>query len=129
MLFRSVSQSRYDKQLVCNDNCESLGRWPVWVSTPEQPGYLIDSSSYCFSRNFLIMTGHLWHWGWGGDRRFYSIVRDQIGHKNYGCTGQYTLNYRLGGNEGSVNKEFFIQGNAHMAQRYPDSFPWAQQIK
>ena len=34
-----------DMQYVCHDNCESLGRWPVWVSKPEEPGYLIDSSS------------------------------------------------------------------------------------
>lgn len=118
-----------DMQYVCHDNCESLGRWPVWVSKPEEPGYLIDSSSYCFSRSFLIMVGHLWHWGWGGDRRFYSIVKDQIQHKNYGCTGQHTLNYRLGGNEGSVQEDFFIQGNQVMKNRYQGSFPWLTTVQ
>jgi GT2 family glycosyltransferase len=118
-----------DKQFICEDNCESLGRWPIWVSQPETPSYLIDSSSYCFSRSFLIMTGHLWHWGWGGDRRFYSIVKDHIQHKNYGCTGKHTLNYRLGGNEGSVQGEFFLQGNQIMSKQYQDKFPWKQQIR
>ena len=121
----------YDKnrQFVCEDNCESLGRWPVWVSKPDNPGYLIDSSSYCFTREFLIMSGHLWHWGWGGDRRFYTIVKDQIQHKNYGCTGKHTLNYRLGGNEGSVQGDFFLQGNRVMSERYQNNFPWKQQIR
>ena len=118
-----------DKIFVCEDNCESLGRWPVWVSNPEDPGYLIDSSSYCFTREFLIMTGHLWHWGWGGDRRFYTIVKDQIQHRNYGCSGKHTLNYRLGGNEGSVQGDFFLQGNQVMSKQYQNNFPWKQQIR
>ena len=125
--FRNVYNK--DGEFICEDNCESLGRWPIWVSQPETPSYLIDSSSYCFSRSFLIMTGHLWHWGWGGDRRFYSIVKDQIQHKNYGCTGKHTLNYRLGGNEGSVQGEFFLQGNQIMSKQYQDKFPWKQQIR
>jgi len=118
-----------EKEYVCDDNCESLGRWPIWLSTEEKPGYLIDSSSYCFTRPFLTMVGHLWHWGWGGDRRFYSIVKEQIQHKNYGCSNKYTLNYRLGGNEGSVQQDFFLQGNEVMNKKYQGNFPWNQQVK
>ena len=118
-----------DKTFICEDNCESLGRWPVWVSPPGNPGYLIDSSSYCFKREFLIMAGHLWHWGWGGDRRFYTIVKEQIQHKNYGCSGKHTLNYRLGGNEGSVQGDFFLEGNQVMSKQYQNKFPWKQQIQ
>ena len=33
-----------DKTYICDDNCESLGRWPVWVN---DDAFLIDSSSYC----------------------------------------------------------------------------------
>lgn len=115
-----------DKNFVCDDDCESLGRWPVWCNND---AYLIDSSSYCFTKNFIRMTGHIWDFGWGADRRFYTIVKDQIKHNNYGCTGLTTLNYRLGGNEGSVTGDFFIEGNRKMEEKYAGKYPWRQQIK
>lgn len=115
-----------DKTYICKDNCESLGRWPVWVSTHDNVGHLIDSSSYCFSINFIRLTGHIWDFGWGADRRYYTIVKDEIKHRNYGCSGRHTLNYRLGGNEGSVQKEFFIEGNKKMLEGYgsEENMPW-----
>lgn len=115
-----------DKKYVCEDDCESLGRWPVWVN---DEAHLIDSSSYCFSLSFLRSVGHLWDFGWGADRRFYTIVKDQIKHNNYGCTGLSTLNYRLGGNEGSVTGDFFIDGNKKMEEKYAGKYPWRQQLK
>ena len=111
-----------DKNFICQDNCESLGRWPVYVN---KDGYLIDSSSYCFTKNFLRLTGHIWDYGWGADRRFYTIIKEEVGHKNYGCSNKYTLNYRLGGNEGSVQSDFFIQGNKQMEEKYQGNYPWS----
>ena len=40
------------------------------------------------------------------------------------CTGDYTVNYRLDGNPGSVTKEFFEHGNSLMTQQYNGEFPW-----
>lgn len=116
-----------DRNYVTDDNCESLGRWPVWVN---EQAYLIDSSSYCFKNSFLRMVGHIWDFGWGADRRFYTIVKEEIKHNNYSCTGKHTLCYRLGGNEGSVQKEFFIEGNEKMLHKYQsaDKMPWHQQL-
>jgi glycosyltransferase involved in cell wall biosynthesis len=111
-----------DKNFICEDNCESLGRWPVWVN---KDAFLIDSSSYCFKREFLQEVGHLWHHGWGADRRFYTIIKEEVGHKNYGCSSRYTLNYRLGGNEGSVQSDFFIEGNKQMEEKYQGNYPWS----
>ena len=45
-----------DGNFICEDNCESLGRWPVWVKSDQ---YLIDTSSYCFTKPFLRMVGHI----------------------------------------------------------------------
>jgi len=115
-----------DKELICNDDCESLGRWPVWVKNTE---HLVDSSSYCFTNSFLRMVGHIWDFGWGADRRFYMIIKNQMNHKNYGCSSKYTMNYRLDGNEGSVKPGFFTQGNEIMSKKYGENFPWAKQIK
>lgn len=113
----------YDKNkaYICNDNCESLGRWPVWVN---DQAYLIDSSSYCFKTAFFRQVGHIWDWGWGADRRFYTILKDQLKHQNYTCTGKHTLCYRLGGNDGSVTGEFFEQGNQKTQEKYNGKFPW-----
>lgn len=115
-----------DKEYLCEDNCESLGRWPVWVN---KDAFLIDSSSYCFKREFLQEVGHLWHHGWGADRRFYTIVKEHIKHNNYGCTGKHTLAYRLGGNEGSVNKEFFDDGNKKALETYNNKLPWLETVE
>ena len=110
-----------DKKYITSDNCESLGRWPAWVN---ENAHLIDTSSYCFKTSFFRQVCHIWDYGWGGDRRFYTILKDHIKHDNYACTGKYTLNYRLGGNEGSVNREFFDEGNKKMHTKYPGKFPW-----
>ena len=123
-LLRKLSEKH--NLVLLEDNCESLGRWPVWV---DKNSHLIDSSSYCFSQSFIRMVGHIWDFGWGGDRRFYTIVKDQINHKNYGCTGKHTLNYRLGGNEGSVQADFFIVGNEKTLEHFNNKLPWLEQLK
>ena len=115
-----------DKNYTTVDNCESLGRWPAWVN---EDAYLIDTSSYCFKTSFYRQVCHIWDFGWGGDRRFYTILKDHIKHDNYACSGRHTLNYSLGGNEGSVTKEFFDQGNKVMLDKYKkiENFPWLNQ--
>ena len=115
-----------DKEYLCDDNCESLGRWPVWVN-PD--AYLIDSSSYCFRTEFIRSVGHIWHHGWGADRRFYTVLKDHLKHNNYGCTGKHTLAYRLGGNEGSVNHEFFKEGNMKTHTIYDGKLPWLENVE
>ena len=47
--------------------------------------------------------------------------------KKFDCTNAHTLCYRLDGNEGSVNKEFFIEGNAINERKYEGQFPWKNQ--
>jgi glycosyltransferase involved in cell wall biosynthesis len=109
-----------DKNYLCDDNCESLGKWPIWFKH-DAPEYLIDTSSFAFTREFLIQVSHLWHWGWGGDRRFYNIIRDKAKHDT---SGKHTLCYRLDGNTNSVKPEFFEQGNEENYKRYNGKFPW-----
>jgi hypothetical protein len=112
-----------DKNYITDDNCESLGRWHAWVG---EDVYLIDTSSYCFKTSFYRKVCHIWDFGWGGDRRFYNILKDNIKHDNYACTGEFTLSYRLGGNEGSVNREFFDEGNKKMHVKYAGKLPWIE---
>ena len=109
-----------DKQYVCDDNCESLGKWPIWF-THDNPQYLIDTSSFAFRREFLIQTSQLWHSGWGGDRKYFYSVKD---HCQYDTNGKHTLCYRLDGNPGSVTADFFAEGNKKQSEHYKGEFPW-----
>jgi glycosyltransferase involved in cell wall biosynthesis len=106
-----------------DDNCESLGKWPIFNSrsSPHGPQYLIDTSSFCFKRQFIQQTCHLWHSGWGGDRRYFYAVKEQA---KYDCNHKHTMCYRLDGNEGSVTKEFFEAGNKTQEAYYEGKYPW-----
>ena len=110
-----------DKSFVADDNCEALGKWPIYF-THKDPQYLIDTSSFAFNRKFLEKTCHLWHSGWGGDRRyFYSVL---AGNPKWDTNYKHTLCYRLDGNPGSVNADFFIKGNAEQLTHYNGELPW-----
>lgn len=110
-----------DKEYLNDDNCESLGKWPIYF-THDNPQYLIDTSSYCFKREFIQKTCHLWHSGaWGEDRRYFYAVAN---HAKFDTNGKHTLCYRLGGNPNSVNKEFFDQGNKQQLEHYKGNLPW-----
>ena len=109
------AQGRY----MCDDDCESLGRWPIYISDQH---HLVDTSTYCISKDVIVNLAPAWYSGWGGDRRFYSIITQHV--KEFGCTGIATTCYRLDGNHNSVNVDFFLQGNQIMRQRYPGGFPW-----
>lgn len=102
------------------DNCESIGLWPVWGD--EARGVHIDTSSYLFHSIYFATFGHFWHHGYAADRRFLNIVRNN--GARYACTGKYTLNYRLDGNENSASLDFFKVGNERMKKVYDDRFPW-----
>lgn len=90
-------------EYICNDECESLGK---------ETGF-VDTNCYLVRKEVAKAVGHVWHSGWGGDRVFYSAA-SQVFPK-FDSTGLYTTNYRLGGNEGSVKAEFFLEGNKRRA--------------
>lgn len=110
-----------DKSYVADDNCEALGKWPIYFSHADHQ-YLIDTSAFAFNRKFLIQTCHHWHHGWGGDRHyFYNALRY---NPNWDTNYKHTLCYRLDGNPGSVNADFFIKGNAEQMKHYNGELPW-----
>lgn len=114
-----------NENFLFQDNCESLGKWPIWCSKND---YMVDTSAYAFDREFLIKVAHFWHYGYGGDRRFFNIVRGGNGIR-YDTSGQYTLNYRLGSSSTSASPQFFEAGNAETQKlkvnnKYPWEKPW-----
>lgn len=115
-----------DKYLA-DDCCESIGRWPIWFTQPDNPQHLVDTSSYLFKRDFLTRVAHNIHYGWGGDR----VLLNSIMHiSNFETSGLYTLNYRLP----DMNKayggdtKFFEKGNESVKQYYGGKYPWTEQI-
>jgi glycosyltransferase involved in cell wall biosynthesis len=116
-------RSIYDehKNFLCEDNCESLGKWPIYF-THDDPQYLVDTSSFAFRKDFIQKTSHLWHSGaWGEDRRYLYAVKD---HCKWDTSGKHTLSYRLGGNAGSVQADFFEKGNEQQLKHYNNKLPW-----
>ena len=110
----------YDKDgnYLCNDDCESLGKWPVFSGDYNH----IDTNCYCIKTSVAIKLSQVWHGGWGQDRVWLQVLSQHF--KNFDCTGEYTVNYKLAGNDGSVKPEFFNYGNNIMKQKYNGEFPW-----
>jgi glycosyltransferase involved in cell wall biosynthesis len=96
------------------DQCESLGRQVAWTGV-----HHVDTNAYCLRREVAVRAASAWHGGWGQDRIFYKALDTHF--PKYKCTGQYSVNYRLGGNPGAVTAEFFVRGNAAMCDRRDQS--------
>jgi len=109
----------YNKEgeYICNDDCESLGKWKTYHGVNH-----IDTNCYCIKTSVAIKLAQVWHGGWGQDRVFLSVLSQHF--PKFECTGEYTLNYKVDGNPGSVNAEFFFNGNEVMKQKYNGVFPW-----
>jgi hypothetical protein len=108
-----------DGEYLCDDNCESLGKWPVYF---DNQVFHIDTSSFAVKRDVAVRIGHAWYGQWGADRQFFSNL--SMHFPKFDCTHTHTLCYRLDGNPNSVTKDFFDQGNKVMQERYGEKFPW-----
>jgi hypothetical protein len=109
---------------VCEDNCESLGQWPIYFN---KDAYHIDTSSYMVKAEIARKLGAAWYGQWGADRQFFTALKQYF--PNFSCSREYSLCYRLDGNDNSVTEEFFEKGNAENEKQYPNGFPWKQQFK
>jgi glycosyltransferase involved in cell wall biosynthesis len=108
-----------DENFLCEDNCESLGKWPVYFNSEV---HHIDTSCFGVRRDVAVHIGHSWYGQWGADRQFFNTIKKAF--PKYDCTNVYTSCYRLDGNPNSVTKEFFEQGNEINKQKYNGEFPW-----
>ena len=111
----------YDKDgnYICDDNCESLGKWPVYFNDSV---FHIDTSCFAVRRDIAVRVGHSWCGQWGADRQFFSAISKAF--PKFDCTNAHTACYRLDGNPNSVNKDFFDQGNEVNEKKYHGQFPW-----
>lgn len=106
------------ESFLLKDDCESLGKWNPFVNYQ-----FVDNNCYFFKRETLITIAPFLYGGWGQDRVLYNGLIQYFQH--FGCTGRYSVNYRLDGNAGSVKLEFFEYGNKVVAGKYMGSeYPW-----
>ena len=106
-------------EFICTDDCESLGKWPVYFNNQV---FHIDTSCFAVRRDVAVHIGHSWYGQWGADRQFFGAIKKH--YPKFDCTNTYTVNYRLDGNENSVTKDFFEQGNKETRAKYGDKYPW-----
>jgi glycosyltransferase involved in cell wall biosynthesis len=109
-------------EFLCYDDCESLGKWPVFSGNYNH----IDTNCYCIKTEVAVKLAQVWHGGWGQDRVWLQVLSQHF--PKFDCTGEYTVNYRVAGNDGSVKPEFFLHGNEVMNKRYNGVFPWRSKI-
>jgi hypothetical protein len=114
-----------DGEFVCPDNCESLGKWPIYGN--EANGHHIDTSCFAVPRSIAVQIGHAWYGQYAADRQFFQNLKHHF--PNFACTMKHTLNYRLDGNPKSVKKEFFEAGNVETEKLYGEQFPWHEVIQ
>jgi glycosyltransferase involved in cell wall biosynthesis len=108
-----------DEKYLCDDNCESLGKWPVYF---DKNVHHIDTSSFIIRRDVAVKIGHAWYGQWGADRQFFHNLKQHF--TKFECSGKHTLCYRLDGNPNSVNEEFFTRGNQMQEIVYRKKYPW-----
>ena len=106
-----------DNEFICQDNCESLGKYKSYHGINH-----IDTNCYCLRTDHAIRLASVWHGGWGQDRVWFNVLSQAF--SDYNCTGNYTVNYRVDGGQGSVTSDFFINGNKIMNEKYNGNFPW-----
>lgn len=106
-------------KFLCEDNCESLGKWPVYFN-PQV--HHIDTSCFAIRRDVAVRIGHAWYGQWGADRQFFHALKENF--TKYDCTNENTVAYRLDGNANSVTEEFFTKGNDLQKVKYNGEFPW-----
>lgn len=111
-------------EFICEDNCESLGKWPVYFN---HQVYHIDTSCFAIRRDIAVRIGHAWYGQWGADRQFFNNLKQHF--TKWNCTNQYSVNYRLDGNEGSVTKDFFEKGNELSKAKYEENYPWLEKSR
>ena len=105
---------------LCDDDCDSLGLWGNYAGAPY--GF-VDTNCFAFTKEALVMLGQVWHNNlYQTDVLVSNAFMEHF--PKYGCTGRYTVNYRLHGRALGKLRGWFIPGNSNAKQKHPDGFPW-----
>lgn len=113
-----------DKNFICEDNCESLGKWKSVLNDN-----FVDVGCWFLSKPSALMVTPLWYRRARHpneqpevDRIITSTLMEHA--PKFECTKKYTLNYRVGNRLDSVQAGFFQQGNERMLEVHNGILPW-----
>ena len=116
-----------DGNFLCEDNCESLGLWP---SILHEQDFFVDVNCYMVHKMLAVEISPVWYRKFREpgmpeiDRVISATLMNKQNNLNFGCTKQYTVKYRVGNTELSVQPEFFERGNKAMLEKYNGALPW-----
>jgi hypothetical protein len=115
-----------DNEYICHDDCESLGKWHTCLSEKE---FFLDTGCYFLPKALAVQLSPAWYRRARHpqeqpevDRLLMHILLQN--KYTFDTTYEYTLNYRVGNREDSVRKEFFLNGNKWMLEKYNGELPW-----
>jgi len=114
-----------DGNHVCLDDCESLGKWESCIGD-----YFVDVGCFFLPKTIAIQTSPIWYRKAREpgvpevDRMLTHVLINN--NLKYDTNGDYTLNYRTGNTQLSVQSEFFLQGNKKMLEKYNGDLPWTK---
>lgn len=112
---------------VCRDECESIGKWPVWYNSSFVH---VDTNCFCTKRSVACEIAPLWNRSAVVDGKPVTppdtIIANHLASRytQFDGTGKFTVNYRLG-SDLCPKKEFFLQGNEEIRKQYGGKLPWA----
>jgi len=116
-----------DSNILCEDNCESLGKWP---SVLHEQDYFVDVNCYFVHKAVAVQISPIWYRKFREpgqpeiDRVIASVLMSSQNNLKFDTTGEYTVKYRVGNTGLSVQHEFFERGNKTMLAKYKGKLPW-----
>ncbi|MGH7744506.1 MAG: glycosyltransferase [Candidatus Dormibacteria bacterium] len=121
--FRNIME---EGKIICQDNCESLGKWHSCINQADQ---FVDVNCYLLRRDVAVAMSPVWFRKFREpgqpevDRVMFHVLSQRISPK-FDTSYKYTLNYAVGTSPLSVQKDFFIKGNEAMLKLYNGVLPW-----
>jgi Glycosyl transferase family 2 len=118
-----------DGNVLCLDDCESLGLWPS-ILHPED--FFVDVNCYFVKKEVAVGMSPVWYRKFREpgqpeiDRAIAGTLMAKQNNLKFDCTRDHTVKYRVGNTGLSVQAEFFLQGNQKMLERYNGKLPWKE---
>ena len=116
-----------DSNIICLDDCESLGLWP---SVLHGQDYFVDVNCYFVQKEVAVRMSPVWYRKFREpgqleiDRAIASTLMSPENKLQFDCTREYTVKYRVGNTGLSVQANFFLESNKKMLQKYNGELPW-----
>ena len=113
--------------VICNDDCESLGLWHSILSPQD---FFVDVNCYFVKKEVAVGMSPVWYRKFREpgqmeiDRAIASVLMSKQNNLKFDGTKDYTVKYRVGNTGLSVQAEFFIQGNQKMLELHNGKLPW-----